>query len=341
MNDIMINQLQEKYQLSLMWLLSAVAILGVFPFAVMRYLERNFTAAIIDIVLVIGLLVLVAYAHQSKNIRLVSAILAVFINAGVVAIVIANGMDSFLWVYPVFASTFILVKPIEAFGINLAAGICLLTLSDIFSTISLSSYVVTILMLSLSTFVYTSHSEKQFKLLETLNTVDALTGALNRRALSSDIKSVISTSQRDNTRPLLALLDLDHFKSVNDQYGHAAGDQVLQHFVALIKSNIRQHDQLYRFGGEEFVLLIHQIHDQHHAFINNLRSAINKDLKTPDGKEITVSIGVALWTPVTTEDAWLKRADKALYLAKAQGRDRAIFSESHEQHHTADPASLL
>jgi hypothetical protein len=64
----MINQLQEKYQLSLLWLLSAVAIVGIFPFAVIRYFEGNLTAAIIDISLVLGILVLVAYAHQSRNV---------------------------------------------------------------------------------------------------------------------------------------------------------------------------------------------------------------------------------------------------------------------------------
>lgn len=323
----MINQLQEKYQLSLLLLLSSVAVLGVFPFAVIRYVEGNLTAAIIDIALVLGIIVLVLYTYYSKKIRVVSAILAVFINAGVIAIVKANGIDSFLWVYPVFASTFILVKPIEAFCINLVAGATLAALPDIFATVSFESYVVTISMLSLSTFVYASHSEKQFRLLETLNTVDALTGAFNRRAMSTDMKAALSNSERNGTKPLLAILDLDYFKAVNDKYGHAVGDQVLKNFVTITTSKIRQHDRLYRFGGEEFVLLISQINDQHQAFINNLRSAIKQELKTPDGKEITVSFGVAPWTPGTTEDTWLQRADEALYRAKAEGRDRAVFSD--------------
>ncbi|UJF20895.1 hypothetical protein [Shewanella sp. OMA3-2] len=102
----MINQLQIKYQLSLLLLLSVVAILGVFPFVITRYLAGNFVAAMIDMMLVLGIIVLVAYAYHSKKIRLVSAAIALFINMGVVAIVIKNGLDSFLWVYPVFASTF-------------------------------------------------------------------------------------------------------------------------------------------------------------------------------------------------------------------------------------------
>ncbi|WP_342805986.1 GGDEF domain-containing protein [Alteromonas sp. M12] len=323
----MINQLQQKYQLSLLLLLATVAILGVFPFAVIRYFEGNVTAAVIDMALVLGMIAFVAYAFYSKKIRMVSAVLAVFINAGVVAIVRANGIDSFLWVYPVFASTFMLLKPVEAFGVNIVAGASIVALSDILATVSLDSYIVTILMLSLSTFVYASHSAKQFRLLETLNTVDALTGAFNRRAMSADIKAAISNSERTGAKPLLVILDLDYFKTVNDKYGHAVGDEVLKSFVAITRTHIRQYDRLYRFGGEEFVLLISQINDQHHTFINNLRQAIKNALKTPDGKEITVSFGVASWLPDSTEDTWLQRADEALYIAKSEGRDRAVFSD--------------
>lgn len=321
----MINQLQEKYQLSLLLLLASVAILGVFPFVVMRYLAGNFTAAIIDMSIIIGMIVLVAYAYYTKKIRILSAVIAVFINTGVVTIVIVNGIDSFFWVYPVFASTFILLKPIEAFGVNVIAGASLVALSDIFTVISLNSYIITTLMLTISAFVYSNHSLKQFRLLETLNTIDALTGAFNRRALSTDIEAALSNAERNDTVHLLAILDLDYFKKVNDNYGQAVGDQVLKDFVAITTANIRKYDRLYRFGGEEFVLLISGIDDQQHNFFNNLRAAIKKELKTPDGNEITVSFGMASWKPKTTADTWLKRADKALYQAKAQGRDCAIF----------------
>ncbi|MDP5034828.1 MAG: GGDEF domain-containing protein [Alishewanella sp.] len=323
----MINQLQQKYQLSLLLLLGVVAVLGVLPFAVIRYLEGNLIAAVIDITLVLGIIMLVVYAYLSLHIRVVSIVIAIFINTGVVVIGSANGIDSFLWIYPVFVSTFILVKPVEAFIINTLAGIALALLSDIFVIVSLDSYIISILMLSLCSFVYASHSAKQFSLLETLNTVDALTGAFNRRAMSVDIKAALATAERNGGKPMLAILDLDYFKAINDNFGHAVGDQVLKDFVAITTSQIRQYDRLYRFGGEEFVLLVPQINEHYHTFIQHLRTAIKSALKTPDGKEITVSFGVAPWLPGTTEDSWLKRADKALYLAKNSGRDRAIFSD--------------
>lgn len=323
------NQAQEKYQLLILTLLGAVASLGVFPFVIKRYLEGNFTVAMIDLVLILGMLTLVSYAHLTQKIRIACLIAAVFINAGVVFIATANGINSFLWVYPVFASTFFLVKPLEAFCLNVIAAVVLVPLSDVFDFITLDSYAMTILMLSISSFVHASHSAKQFRLLETLNTVDALTEALNRRALSSDLEDALSDSERHGTQQLLAIFDLDYFKAVNDKYGHAIGDQVLKKLVTTTTAHIRKNDRLYRFGGEEFVLLIPDISvQQQQAFINSLGVAIKNQLKTPDGKEITVSFGVAAWQPGTTADTWLKRADEALYQAKARGRDCAVFSDA-------------
>jgi diguanylate cyclase (GGDEF)-like protein len=325
----MINQLQEKYQLSILLLLAAVAILGVFPYAIMRYVAGNYIAAIIDIALILGMLMLVAYAFYSKRIRVVSIVTAIFINTGAAVVTLVNGIESFLWVYPVFASTFFLVKPIEAIVINIIAVVSIAFISNIFEIISLDSFIVTTLMLSLSIFVYALHGEKQFQLLEKLNTVDMLTGALNRRALSSDLAAFLSNAERYRVKHTLAIIDLDHFKRVNDTYGHAVGDQVLKDFVDIITTNIRKYDRIYRFGGEEFVLLISDMApQQQQSFIDSLRQAIKKELKTPNGDEITVSFGVTSWAAGTTVENWLQRADEALYLAKGKGRDCAVFSNT-------------
>jgi diguanylate cyclase (GGDEF)-like protein len=323
----MITQLQEKHQLSILTLICIIAVVGVLPFVAIRYLDGNFIAVAINISVLLGIIALVVYAHCSSKVQIASAITAVLINGGVILITVINGIDSFLWVYPVFTATFFLIKPLQAFCINAATGTFLVVLSDIFDTIPLDSYVVTSVALSLSAFVYASHSKKQLRLLETLNTIDPLTGALNRRALSSDMEAALSNSERNGTEQLLVILDLDHFKVVNDKYGHAAGDQVLKNLVAIITANIRKYDRLYRFGGEEFVLLISKIsHQQQRIFIDKLRLSIKDKLKAPNGEEITVSFGVAPWAPGTTMDTWLKRADDALYLAKESGRDRAVFS---------------
>lgn len=324
----MMNQLQAKHQLSILSVIGVIAILGVLPFSVIRYLEGNLTIAISNLVIALGIITLVVYAHHSSKPQMASAIIAVFVNGSVVLMTATNGINSFLWVYPVFAATFFLIKPSVAFCVCVVTGIALATLSDIFDIISLNSYVMTTVVLSLSAFAYARHNDRQLRLLETLNTVDPLTNALNRRALSSDMEAALSNSERNGTEQLLAILDLDHFKMVNDKYGHAVGDQVLQQFVTITTAHIRKYDRLYRFGGEEFVLLIPELnHQQQRIFIHNLRSSIKNKLRTPGGEQVTVSFGVAAWVPNTTVDAWLKRADEALYLAKASGRDCAVFSD--------------
>ncbi|CAM3662221.1 GGDEF domain-containing protein [Rheinheimera salexigens] len=320
------NELQEKFRLSVLSLLGVVSVLGITPFVFIRYFQGNVLAAIIDLILVLGIVTLVGYAVRTKKTRVVSWIVAVFINTGVYAIVLANGVDSVLWVYPVIASTFFMVKPIEALGINICLMVACVFLPNVFDVISLVSFLVTLLMVSVTTYVYASRSEKQLRLLESLNTVDELTGAFNRRALTSDIAQALAIAERKKTPYMLAILDLDHFKMVNDKYGHAVGDEVLKDLVAITTAKIRKYDRFYRFGGEEFVLMLPDIPNQQ-AFIHNLSTAIKKELKTPDGKEVTVSFGVASWVPGTTADSWLKNADDALYRAKANGRDCAIFSD--------------
>ncbi len=321
----MLKQLQKKFRLSILSLLGLVSVLGVLPFSILRFFEENYTAAIIDLALVLGIGGLVGYAIRTQKTRVASFIVAVFIAGGVVAMVAVNGISSFLWVYPVFAGTFFLVKPIEAGAINLIAGASLVAVSDIFDVIPLNSFVATTVVLSMCAYVYANQGMKQLHLLETLNTVDALTGAMNRRALSADMAAALSKAERTGTQQLLIILDLDYFKSVNDKYGHDGGDQVLKKLVEITNAHIRKYDRLYRFGGEEFVLLVSDIsRQQQHGFVNNLQAVIRDKLKTPDGEAVTVSYGVARWVPGITADIWLKRADEALYLAKERGRDRAI-----------------
>jgi len=324
----MLKQLQKKSRLLSLLLLGTVAVLGVLPFAVIRFVQGNVVAAMVDMTLVLGIVGLVAYAFRTEKIRIASFVAAIFISVGVVVITIVNGVGSFLWVYPVFAAMFFLVKPVEACLINFVAGIALVALSDIFDVIPLNSFVATIIMLSMSAFVFANQGVKQLRLLEILNTIDALTGAMNRRALESDIAAALSNAERSNVQQTLVMLDMDFFKVVNDKYGHDVGDKVLKKLVTIVTNNIRKGDRLYRYGGEEFALLVYGVDSQQQrAFISNLQEAIKNQLKTPDGAEVTVSFGVAAWARGTTADSWLKRADTALYLAKERGRDCAVFSD--------------
>jgi diguanylate cyclase (GGDEF)-like protein len=157
---------------------------------------------------------------------------------------------------------------------------------------------------------------------------DGLTGAWNRRALDRALAQEVARARRSDTDLSLVLLDLDHFKKVNDEWGHAAGDAVLVAFSARLQSLSRGSDRLFRYGGEEFALLLGDT-DAAGALALARRAveAVAAE-KVPVGSEVirvTCSAGAALLRN-TDDDAGLAlvaRADAALYAAKGSGRNRA------------------
>lgn len=177
------------------------------------------------------------------------------------------------------------------------------------------------------TFAHMSRTlkEKEHQLFA-LATTDPLTGCLNRRAFASAAGEEYDRAQR-NDRPLtLMLMDLDHFKRVNDRYGHNFGDMVLEQFCNCIRTHLRSSDKLGRFGGEEFILLLPDTSLEGAKLLaERLRQAIATMALKEDKKQIvsvTVSIGVTEWSPGSSYTAAVTRVDKLLYQAKAFGRNR-------------------
>jgi diguanylate cyclase (GGDEF)-like protein len=161
---------------------------------------------------------------------------------------------------------------------------------------------------------------------ERLATTDGLTGLLNRRTFSAQIQGRLREAQRYN-RPLsLLLLDIDHFKKVNDTHRHPAGDAVLRGVAGVAQKQARETDIVARYGGEEMALILPETDARGaHAIAERLRKAVGAaGYPTERGNlHVTVSVGVATW-PGSGEaaEALLEAADKALYRAKQAGRNR-------------------
>lgn len=152
-------------------------------------------------------------------------------------------------------------------------------------------------------------------------TKDELTRCWNRYIFLQSLDSEILGAQRLNTTFTLAIFDLDHFKKVNDKYGHTAGDVVLKEFAALINESIRKTDTLARWGGEEFVLLLPSTSANE---ATNICEGIRHKVRTNQfsfGDLVTTSVGLTAYeSNISTKDL-IRRADSALYEAKRQGRD--------------------
>jgi diguanylate cyclase (GGDEF)-like protein len=162
----------------------------------------------------------------------------------------------------------------------------------------------------------------------TLLYTDSLTDIANRRIFLESLGSAISFAQRHQTPLSIIMADLDDFKSINDTFGHTAGDQVLQAFANLLRKNSRQEDLAARFGGEEFIMLLPATGAEEAAVLGERLRRQWKEMTPPSfGIQVTASFGVAAYQPGDTVDSFIERADQALYDAKMLGKNQVVVGE--------------
>jgi diguanylate cyclase len=153
---------------------------------------------------------------------------------------------------------------------------------------------------------------------------DALTGLLNRRGLESAWNDL--RNDRRNTSQAVMILDIDHFKDINDTYGHDRGDHVLKELAQVVKNQIRSDDIISRWGGEEFVVILSNINASHASHVSEkIRSAIEAHDFCVDGV-VTVSIGVNSHCISDSLKDSITIADKGLYQAKENGRNQMVIA---------------
>ena len=159
---------------------------------------------------------------------------------------------------------------------------------------------------------------------------DALTGTDNRRAMEAILVRELAHARRDGQPLSVTMIDLDHFKRINDTHGHAAGDAALVHLTRLAKSMLRGHDAFARYGGEEFVLVLPETALQGAVYVTGrLQALLHKTPLIFADKTIAMafSAGVATLNADDSEGSLLRRADAALYEAKRSGRNRVVVGE--------------
>ncbi|WP_457664949.1 diguanylate cyclase [Thiolapillus sp.] len=167
--------------------------------------------------------------------------------------------------------------------------------------------------------------------LELLSTIDSLTQLPNRKALMEGFAAALMRFQRHPRAFSLLMIDIDHFKVINDEHGHLAGDEVLRHVASLLREQTRQVDVVGRYGGEEFLALLDETDREAARLVaERIRTVIADSSVHYQEKEmsVTVSIGVAeIIGPDETREQLIDRADKAMYQAKQQGRNRVVLDD--------------
>ncbi|SSW69285.1 GGDEF domain-containing protein [Achromobacter agilis] len=193
------------------------------------------------------------------------------------------------------------------------------------------------LFLALLLLVQTSLSEQ----MQAALTFDSLTRAYSRRSILDELDRELRRCKRAGGKLAVLVLDIDHFKSINDRHGHAGGDTALRHYAQVVQRAVRTSDRFGRLGGEEFALLMYDC-DPAHALVQAQRvcDALRDAPLFLHGVEVpmTTSGGLAVYQPGDTADGILARADAALYRAKQQGRDRVELAWAGRAPGRAQPA---
>lgn len=301
------------------------------PYGIYRLLSGNIIVGIADLVMVLVSVCCVAYAWRTEDTKGPGLIMAMAFCVGAILVCINLGIDGVFWVYPFLVFIFFLVSPLKALlmlllSLAVLLGYALFNPGQIFATtFQLVSFAVTCLVTSLFAYVFAYRTQTQRDALKVLATTDSLTGAANRRTLDEALTAAIIQHRKSGTEYGLMLLDLDYFKNINDNYGHKAGDNVLMELVPVLKKMVRQRDTVFRFGGEEFVVLLADIKQADlHKLADKIRLGVNEHLSLPDGKKLTTSIGIAVLQTDESWESWLHRADLALYQAKSLGRNQVV-----------------
>lgn len=322
------SKLRRDSQLRLLATFGFSAAILIFCFGLYRFLDGALFAGTVDFTVAASILLLVVYALRTGNTERAGIALCIVDTLACILVCLTIGSIAVYWHYVVLITNFFITSRHLALVANLMLLISILIIVGpsqppvMTASMATSGALVTFFTYFFATRIKVDHSK-----LEKIASVDVLTGLPNRRTMEQALSHAMEMHRSEGTPYGLIILDIDDFKQVNDEHGHAAGDAVLQDLAEILARQMRKQDHVFRFGGEEFVVLVEvfKVADLQLA-AERIRLAVRASLTGPDGR-ITVSVGAAL---LGTEDhwqEWFSLADAALYRAKSGGRDKSVISE--------------
>ncbi len=301
---------------------SYIVALAVFPFTLWRFYQGDYAHGVADILIILVLLFFGQIAKSCSKISYFAWLFSSFYIIITLYILNITGKDILFWAFPAAISMHFLLRSNQALIMNfvLLAGIFLSPLN--ISNYAFISFVFTYLITIILTAQFSSRLKSDNRSLQNLTELDDLTQVGNRRALDKKIAQIVLSYAPEKPQCLM-ILDIDHFKSLNDQFGHQAGDLALKRLATMIQRVCCLSIPIYRYGGEEFVILI-QASLQKAGFIaEDLKETVSTSRLIRE-QFLTISIGIAELSPTDQASEWIKKADQALYEAKNNGRNQVI-----------------
>jgi diguanylate cyclase (GGDEF)-like protein len=318
-----------RLDIVVMRLQALVAIVVILPFSLWRVWQAQYVLAGLGfgaVILLAGLGLLSFNTRRFDQVgRFVLPLVVIGQMVVIGGMITLAGPETKSWAFPVLISSFLLLRTREATAITLTCSAVDAWLVSRHSghVRDAAIFFASCLLVVLFTHLFASRLQADKQKFRTRSLQDALTGVGNRRLLDDTLTALVL--QPLSMPCTLILFDLDHFKQINDRFGHNIGDACLTHFARVIESMLGTGDTLYRFGGEEFVVLTEQAAEPGFALAQRLRQHIEQTSIIRESK-LTVSAGVAQRVAGQTVRDWVSRADTALYQAKASGRNQVVMA---------------
>lgn len=320
---------RRDFRLDIIVLLGSITAVTIAVFGAYRGWQGRWALAAFDLAIVLAVAASVLYAWRSGDSRRAGNVLAALNSCATFGACLLLGHTALAWTYLVLLTNFFIAHRWLAVGCNLLLIIGMQLLPGFFHDgIHAVSVFVSASLVTLFSLIFASRTQDDRAQLERLAAIDALTGVPNRRSMERALADAVERFHGGQGCFGLVVLDLDHFKDVNDRYGHAAGDAAIANLASILRFEMRRHDQVFRFGGEEFVALLElDSREALESATERLRKAVRGSLRGPGGR-ITISLGAALLREQEkTWHDWFSRADAALYRAKMAGRDSYVIAD--------------
>ena len=322
---------ERSYKEKIVLIGCMLGVIGFIPFTIYRFVNGDYLLALIESCLAMSILGIFFYVWRTQKVEMPAALMCLLFLGAIVAVVHIKGPNLIYWAYPASLACFCILKARTAAIFSLMSMLLLFpALYPVLGSHEVILIYATLTLLCLFGYTFTLISYQQHLELSKLAARDGLTGAWNRRSLDDAVAQLLSKHQRKAIKASLIIMDLDHFKNINDTHGHAVGDEILINIAELLRSAVRISDQIYRYGGEEFVLIAEGADLAEAAIIaETIRIRVEKS-ELLEGQKITISLGVAELAQAATAQQWLTLADDALYRAKHEGRNRFCLAQISE-----------
>lgn len=318
--------LQRHFDEAVVLMFCALAVLFITPFIAFRLLTGEWFHAGINALATLAILANGVYVARTRRTEIAAPLLAALFAGTLLAVVYLFDTNMLMWTYPVTTAMFFVLKPRNAVRLNLLILLALAPRAiEFIDGSGIVTFYITLLGTNVLALTFAAGMRLSRSRLSVMAERDALTGARNRHSLEPMLEAALEKQRQQETPASLLVIDLDHFKEINDRFGHDVGDRALKEVAEILIHATRAGDDVFRYGGEELVVLANGAKSEPAGRLaEKLRQRIRRTPLESLGP-LSVSIGVTEARSDDTPESWFRRADELMYRAKEEGRNRVVI----------------